>query len=135
MNVDGGFPDPLRAAAMIATLAGAIGSVGFMLLAGQGADALPLALMGLWVLSPFAALTFGSVVSTRRPLVSRAALSTLMLAVPLATLAVYAADALRPVRTQAAFVFLIVPPASWLAISVVVITTALLRRGRVRGLS
>ena len=58
----------LRAAALIAVLAGAAGSVGLMLHAGRhNASRILLALFALWVLSPFMALLLVNVISKRWP--------------------------------------------------------------------
>ena len=48
-----------------------------------------------------------------------------MLVLTLGSLAIYGVDALRPPRPQAAFVFIVVPPASWLVIAIVIPIAAL----------
>ena len=54
----------LRTAALIALPAGAAGSIGFMLRAGRrNPSRVLLILFGIWVLSPFVALVFGTIVS------------------------------------------------------------------------
>ena len=50
---DGAFLGPLGAAALIAVLAGAVGSVGLLLRSGQRTPRLLLVIMAIWVLSPF----------------------------------------------------------------------------------
>ena len=115
-----GFLGRLRAAALIAVLAGAVGSVGLMLHAsGRTASWVGLALIAIWVLSPFAALALANVVSTRWSILARATLYSVMLVVTLGSLAVYVDDASRPRKAQAAFVFVVVPPASWLLMAIV----------------
>lgn len=115
-----GFLARLRAAALIAVLAGAGGSVGLMLRAGQRTPRLLLVIMAIWVLSPFTALVLANVVSKRWSVLTRATLYSVMLVVTLGSLAIYGADALWPPRAQAAFVFVLVPPLSWLLTATVV---------------
>jgi hypothetical protein len=123
----------LHAAAQIAALAGAVGSFGLMLHAGRHAPRLLVVLFTIWVLSPFVALGLADVVSRRWPVPIRATLYSVMIVVALGSLAAYGADALRPPRAQAAFVFVVVPPASWLlgatVIAVAVISGRRSRRG------
>ena len=133
-KTEGGFLVLFHAAALIAVLAGALGSVGLMLHAGhRNPSRLLLVLFALWVLSPFIALVLANMVSKRWPVLTRAALYTVMLVLTLGSLAIYGDVALGPPRTKAAFVFVVVPPASWLLIAIVVpiagITRRLSRRG------
>src|SRR2546427_3353772 len=129
---EGGFLGLLQAAALIAVLAGAVGSVGLMLYAGRNAPRLLVVLFAIWVLSPFIALALANVVSKRRSVLTRATLHSVMLVVALGSLAVYGADALSPPKAQAAFVFVVVPPASWLLIAIVVAVAALISGRRSR---
>jgi ABC-type Mn2+/Zn2+ transport system permease subunit len=111
----------LRAAALLAVVAGAVGAVGLTLYAGRHNSSLILkALFVLWVLSPFAALVGTDVISKRWPFSARAALYVVMLVIAIGTLAIYGAVALGPPRAKTAPVFVVVPPASWLLIAVVV---------------
>jgi hypothetical protein len=111
----------LRAAALIAVLVGAVGSMGFTLRAGQhNKSRLLLVLFTLWVLSPFVALVWASVVSKRWSTLTRAALYGVMLLIALGSLAIYGEVAQGPPRAQTAFVFVVVPAASWLLIAMVV---------------
>ena len=131
---EGGFLGRLRAAALIAVLAGAGGSVGLMLRAGQHTPRLLLVLFVIWVLSPFMALVLADVVSKRWSVLTRATLYSVMLVVTLCSLAIYGDDALGHRRPQAAFVYVAAPPASWLLLAVVVpiaafISGRLSRRG------
>ena len=131
---EGGFLGHLRAAALIALLAGAGGSVGLMLRAGQRSPRLLLVVFTLWVLSPFMALVLADMVSKHWSVLTRATLYGVMLVVTLGSLAVYGDDAFGHRRAQAAFVFVLVPPASWLLIAIVVpiaafISGRLSRRG------
>jgi len=87
---EGGFLGQLRAVAMIAVVAGAAGAVGLMLRAGHRSDSrILLVLFGIWVLSPFIALVLANVVSKRWSVLTRATLYGVMLALTLASLAIY----------------------------------------------
>ena len=55
-RTEGGFLGLLRGAALIAVLAGVVGSFGFLLRAGRRTPRFLLILFVLWVLSPFMAL-------------------------------------------------------------------------------
>ncbi len=124
---EGRFLGRLRAAALIAVLAGAGGSAGLMLRAGRRNDSrILMVLMAIWVLSPFMAIAWANLVSKRWPVLTRVTLYSVTLVLTLASLAVYGVDALRPPRAQAAFVFVVVPPASWLLIAIVVPIAALI---------
>jgi hypothetical protein len=94
---EGGFLVLLRAAALIAVLAGAAGSVGLMLHAGRHNDSqILLVLFALWVLSPFMALVLAHVVSKRWSVLTRATLYSVMLVLTLGSLAIYGDVALGP---------------------------------------
>jgi len=123
----------LRAAALTAVLAGAVCSVGLMLYAGRRNNSrLLLVLFALWVLSPFVVLVFANVVLKRWPVLTRATLYSLMLVLTVGSLAAYGVVALGPPRAKAAFVFVVVPPASWLLIAIVVSIAALISGRRSR---
>jgi hypothetical protein len=131
---EGRFLGVLRAAALIALLVGAVGSVGLMLYAGRRKDSprLLLALFAIWVLSPFLALGFSNIVSKGWSVITRATLYSVMLVLTLGSLAIYGDVALAPLRAKTAFVFVVVPPASWLLIATVVTIAALVSRRRSR---
>ncbi|MGO9273301.1 MAG: hypothetical protein ACLQOO_24205 [Terriglobia bacterium] len=130
---EGGFLGLLRAAALIAVLAGAAGSVGLTLHAVRRNDSrILLVLFALWVLSPFIALVLANVVSKRWSALTRATLYGVMLALTLGSLAIYGEVALGPPRAKTAFVFVVVPPASWLLIAIVVPLAALISGKRSR---
>src|SRR5712692_11802923 len=116
MSIDGrGEMSFLRAAALIAVLAGAAGSVGLMLRAGHRNPSRPLiVLFGLWVLSPFMALVWANVVSRRWSALTRATLYVVMLVITFGSLATCGALVFGPLRAKTGFVFLVVPTASWL---------------------
>ena len=112
----------LRAAALIAVLVGAMGSVGLTLCAGRHNHSLILmALFAVWVLSPFMALVWANVVSKRWSALTRATLYSVMLVLTLGSLAIYGDVALGPPRAKIASFFLVVPAASWLLIAIVVL--------------
>ena len=64
----------LRALALIAILAGAAESASLLFAAGQNSPRLLLVLFTIWVLSPFVALLWATLVSTRWPVATRVAL-------------------------------------------------------------
>jgi hypothetical protein len=124
---EAGFLSVLRAAALIAVLAGAAGSVGLMLHAGRRKHSprLLLALFAIWVLSPFVALVFANIASKGWSVITRATLYSVMLVLTLGSLAIYGDVALAPLTAKTVPVFVIVPPASWLLIAIVVPIAAL----------
>ena len=96
-----GFLGLLRAAALIAVLAGAAGSIGLMLHAGRRNDSRLLLLgFALWVLSPFVALVLANIVSKRWSVHARAMLYILMVVLTLGSLAIYGVVALGPPRAK-----------------------------------
>jgi hypothetical protein len=126
-RTEGGFLGFFHAAALIAVLVGAVGSVGLMLHAGRNNPSrLLLVLFALWVLSPFIALVFANVVSKRWSVLTRATLYTVMLVLAVGSLVIYGDVALDPPRPKTAFVFVVVPPASWLVIGIVLPIAALI---------
>ena len=130
VSPEGGSLRMLRAAGMVALLAGAVGSVGFVFYYGQrNPSRLLIVLFAVWVLSPFVALLAVDAKSTRWPPRTRATLYGVMLVIAVGSLATYANAALGPPRAQGAFAFVIVPPLSWL-LSGIAISIALFARGR-----
>ena len=116
----------LHTAALIALLVGVAGSLGLLLRGSERRPPLLLVLFVIWVLSPFAALVLATVVSKRWPVLPRTALYSVMLIVSLASLAIYGYDAVWPRKAQPAFVWVLVPPVSWLLIAIVVSIAALI---------
>jgi len=110
---DRGLLRLLRALALIAAVAGTAGSVGLILRIGDRAPGLLLVLFILWVLSPFMALLWASLVSTRWPASTRAILYGVTLLLTLGSLAIYWEVWLRA-PNKPAFAFLVVPLGSWL---------------------
>jgi hypothetical protein len=133
---EGGFLGLLRGAALIAVIAGAVGSFGLMLHAGRRQRSLILiGLFTVWELSPFVALVCAHVVSKHWSVLTRATLYSVMLVLAVGSLAIYGYDAWRPRKAQPAFVFVLVPPVSWLLIAIALPIAALIsgrrsRRGR-----
>jgi hypothetical protein len=115
-----GFLGVLRAVALIAAVAGAAGAVVLMLRAGRRTPPLLLALFVVWVLSPFVALAWANIVSKRRPVLTRATLYCVTLVLTLGSLAAYGGLVLPPAGSARAFVFVAVPPISWLLMAIVV---------------
>ena len=118
-------PDLLRAAARIAVVAGAVGAVGLMLRAGHPPLFLRV-LFAIWVLSPFALLVLAEMVSKRWSVLTRAALHVVTLLITLGSLVIYSVVAFGPPRAQPAFVFVLVPPASWLLTALVIAIATLI---------
>jgi hypothetical protein len=130
---DGGFLDRLRAVALIAVVAGAAGSVGLMLQAGGRTPRLLLVLFVIWALSPFVALGWANMVSTRWSAITRATLYGVTLLITIGSLAIYGGLVSPPAGSPGAFVFVIVPPASWLLVTMVPIAALISRRLSRRG--
>ncbi len=123
---------PLRAAAMILVVAGAAASLALTLQTGRHNNSrLLLTLFAVWVLSPFIALLLAGAASKRWPVPRRATLYGVMLAIAVGSVAVYGVVALGPPRAKPAFVFLVVPLASWL-VMVVASVSAFLSDGSSR---
>ena len=122
----GGLLRLLHGVALTAVVVGAIGSVGLMIWVGhRNPSRLLLALFVIWDLSPFVALVLADMVSQRWSVITRATLYGVMLILALGSLALYSDVVLRP-RPQPAFRFLVVPLGSWLLMTIVVPTAALI---------
>jgi hypothetical protein len=122
---DGGFLGLLRSVALIAVVAGALGSLGLMLwVSHRNPSRVLLALFVIWDLSPFSALILAEIVSKRWSVLTRATLYGVMLILTLGSLALYGDVVWRP-RPQPAFMFLVVPLGSWLLMALAVPIAAL----------
>ena len=120
----------LRAVGLIAVVAGAVGSVGLMLYVGRhNGSWLLRVLFTIWVLSPFAALVVANVFSKRWAVPTRVVLYSLMVIIALGSLIVFGSVALSSPKARPAFMFVVVPPASWL-LSGIVLSIAALVSGR-----
>lgn len=110
-----GILDRLRSAAQVAAMAGALGSEALMLRAGQRSPGLLLFLFTIWVLSPFVALIRANLLSNRWSAPTQATLYGVAIAIAAGSLAVYGKlVVVAPPGSPNAFVWVIVPPASWL---------------------
>jgi hypothetical protein len=125
---DGGFLGLLSAVALIAVVAGALGSVGLMLWVGhRNPSRVLLVLFAMWDLSPFIALVLADIVSKRWSVLTRATLYCVTLVITLGSLAIYAEIVVvRPAGSANAFLFVVVPPASWVLMTIVVPMIALI---------
>ncbi len=110
----------LRTIAMMAMLAGAAGSLGFMFYTGRHNKSIfLLALFTGWVLSPFIGLVVANVLAKRWSVLTRVTIYILMLVITLSSLIGYS-GVLSPPGTKPAFVFLMFPLASWLLMVIVI---------------
>ena len=124
---DGGFLGLMRVAALVAVVAGAAGSVGLMFRASQHPPRILQFLFTIWVLAPFVALLWANLASRRWPVVIRATLYCTTLIVTLSSLAVYGElVVVRPPGSPNAILFVAVPPASWVFMTIVVSLAALI---------
>jgi hypothetical protein len=121
----GGLLGLLRGVALVAVVAGAVGSIGLMLRAGHPPLFLRV-LFVIWVLSPFVALAWANIVSKRWPVLTRVTLYSVMLFLTVGSLAIYGNVAFGPPRPKPAFVFLVVPLGSWLLMTIAVSIAALI---------
>jgi hypothetical protein len=106
----------LSAIGLIAVVIDGVGSLILMLRVGQNNPSILLmAMFSIWVVSPFVGLVVSTKVVTRRFVLNARMISSLMLSIPIISLAFYTDVVLRP-RPQPAFMFLVVPLGSWLVI-------------------
>ena len=130
----GGFLRVLRAAALIATMLGAVGSVALMFRVGhRNPSILLMVLFTGWVLAPFVGLMVAERRSKRWSAVIGTTLHGVMLVVALTSVAIYGNIAFGPPRAQPAFWFLVVPAASWLPVGIVVMIAPMVSRRQPRG--
>src|SRR5215471_4331816 len=123
----------LRGASLIAVLAGAGGSLAFMLRAGhRQSSRILVVLFGIWVLCPFMTAVWAHVFSKRWTVVSQTTLYVAMLVVTLASLPIYGGVAFGHLRARVGFVFLVVPLASWFVIAIAVSMAAVVSRRQSR---
>jgi hypothetical protein len=106
--------DGLRTGSLIALIVGAIGSIGLWVHAAQHPPPLIIVLFVVWVLSPFVILGVGHVVAKRWAPNTQAALYWVTLLISVASLVIYADDAVAHRTSHPAFVYVAVPPASLL---------------------
>jgi hypothetical protein len=115
-----GLHGHLRGTALIGVLAGAVCSLGLMGYASRRQNSRILILLfGIWVLSPFVAAAWAHAVSRRWSAVTQSTLYIVMLVLTLSSLLIYGAVAFGYLRAKIGFIFLVVPFASWLLITIV----------------
>lgn len=130
---EGRFFGLLHIAALIAAVVGAAGSLGFMFREGQRTPRLLLIFFFFWVISPFAALLWANLVSKHWSFVTRVALYGVTLVVALGSLLIYSELVhVKPPGAANAFLFVAVPPASWVFMTIVVSIAALISRSMSR---
>jgi hypothetical protein len=110
----------LRQTGLVVTGTGAVGAAALFFRAGQHSPQILIVLIGIWVFVPFAAMAAMLVWSIRRPARTLSILSVTTLVVVFCTLAIYIYDAFHP-RAQAAFVYVMVPPASVIALAIALV--------------
>ncbi len=91
-------------------------------------SALLMMVFAFWVLSPFVALAWASRVSKRWSALTRATLHIIILILTSGSLLIYGNVAFGAPRPQPAFMFLVVPFASWLLIAVALSIAAFVSR-------
>ena len=110
----------LRTIALIAMLAGAVGSLGLVLYTGRRNESvLLLVLFAGWVLSPFMGLLVANMFSKHWSVLARLTLYWLMLVITGGSLLGYS-GVLSPPGAKPAFIFLAVPLISWLLMAIVI---------------
>jgi hypothetical protein len=125
---EGAYLGLMRMTAQIAVVAGAVASAGLLLQASSRAPRLLLVLFELWVVSPFLALAWTNMVSKNWTVLTRATLYCMTLVLALGSLAIYGQLISPPANRPHAFVYIVVPPASWLILAITVPLAALISR-------
>ncbi len=120
---------PLRTMARAAVVAGAAGSVGLMVVAAHPPIFLRVIFVA-WVLSPFVMLAMADRIWGRWPDSTRTVLHVLAIIIAAGSLVIYGFRVWRPPASTPAFVFVMVPPLSWLLIATVVSFVAFTSRQR-----
>jgi len=124
---------PLRAAALVANVVASVASVAFLLYEGRRNESVLLAIgFSIWVVSPYILTLAGHILSRHWSRAPHTLISTAMLIVALASLAVYVADFFGLPKRRGAFVFVLVPPVCWLVIAVVGVLVAMRARSYTR---
>jgi 4-amino-4-deoxy-L-arabinose transferase-like glycosyltransferase len=118
----------MRAAAFVALVVGAAGSVSLLLHAKQHPPPLLVVLFIIWVLSPFAALGIAHRVSKRWAPGTQTTLHIVTLIIALASLLIYGDDAVNHRTAHPAFVYVAVPPASCMLGAIAISIAALKAR-------
>jgi hypothetical protein len=111
----GGLVAVSRVAAAIAVAVGAAWSLGLMYWAGSRAPWVLLAMFLVWVVSPFVALAWAMVTSSRWRTVPPPVVHALALAVTAGSLATYTGLIAPPAHSPNAFIYIVVPGIAWVA--------------------
>jgi uncharacterized membrane protein len=120
----------LRPIALIAIFVGAVGSAVLLLRAGPNAPMFLKVGFSLWVVSPFALLAVADRLVTRWSQATRTTLDVVTIVMALLSLVLYGVPALKPRGTPNTFMFVAVPPVSWLLLAIVFgVMAAVARRG------
>lgn len=110
----------MRTAAFVALVGGAAGSVSLLLHAKQHPPPFLVVLFIIWVLSPFAALGIAHRVSKRWAPGTQKALYFVTLLIAVSSILIYGDDAVSHRTAHPAFVYVAVPPASWVVSAVAI---------------
>src|SRR5262245_30508285 len=113
-----GFLGFLREVSLGVVVAGAVCSVGLMLRAGRNTPRMLLFLFVIWIMSPFVALLWANLNSKHWSLLTRATLYCMTIIITLVSLAIYGGIISPPAGLPPAFIFVVVPPGSWLLMAV-----------------
>ncbi|MDQ6634642.1 MAG: hypothetical protein M3Z10_07775 [Gemmatimonadota bacterium] len=120
----------VRKLALIAVVVGAAGSLGLMLIAGgRNPSRLLIVLFAGWVVAPFIALGWTTVISPGWPVLVRLSVYVVTFVVTLGSFAIYGALVLGALRAKTGFVFLVVPAVSWLLLAIA-LAIAVMKSGR-----
>src|SRR3954469_5073118 len=119
----------LRSAALVATVLGAVGSIGLLRHAQEHPPPMLVVLFVVWVSAPFAALAGANLLSPRWPVSLRKTLYIVTIFVAVASLGIYFDDNVAHRTAKAAFVYVATPPAS-VFLSAVILGVALLAQKR-----
>ena len=120
----------LRAAALVAVVAGAVGSAGLTLRAGRTTPRFLLVLFLIWVLSPYAVLAWANLAAKGWLFLTQGTLYCVTFVITLGSLAIYGGLVSPPAGSAPAFVFLAVPPGGWLLMALTVPPAAMISRRR-----
>lgn len=125
----------LRTLALVAAGAGGLGSVALLLQMGRRNSSLLLLvfLFSIWVLSPFLGLIFAIVRSKRWTETIRTTLYFVTIGVAVASILIYTRVIdLKPASSANTFLFVTVPPATWVFIVAVLSVATLAARSQSR---
>jgi hypothetical protein len=125
----------LRTLALVAAGAGGLVSVALLLQMSTRNSAFPVVvvLFSIWVLSPFIALLFAILRSKRWPDMVRSTLYGITIVVAIASVLIYTRLIdLKPATSANTFLFVAVPPASWVAIVMTLLVATLAARSQSR---